>query len=87
MKYTYDIKNQNGATLVVAYTPESSMFQAVEKTVALQNGETEVQAVVREAPIREWMLSRPDLFPPKPPGTPSEFKVDTTQQPPQGAPV
>ena len=87
MKYTYDIKSREGATLVVDYRADVPVSPVIEKTLTVADGEKELTAIVNNAPIVEWAKANPALFPAKPPGTPSEFKVDPTQQPPQGAPA
>ena len=87
MKYTYDIKSREGAVLVVAYRADVPVSPVIEKTLVVPAADKELLTIVENAPIVEWATANPSLFPAKPPGTPSEFKVDTTQQPPQGAPV
>lgn len=90
MKYTYEVTSRSESDAHVVYTAEVRNSPVIEKTVPIASSADAKQlllAVVSAAPVREWAQLNQDMFPPKPPGTPSEFKVDLTQKPPQGAPV
>jgi hypothetical protein len=86
MKHTYEIKKRDGNILVVAYTSSYAELPVIEKELFIPDGGREVVFIAEAIPFSQWSREHPELFPPKPPGTPSEFKVDPTKQPPKEQP-
>jgi hypothetical protein len=81
MKYTYNVDTKDGNTLTVSYTSEYANFPVIQKVIFLNEEQSETLAIHNAAPIQEWALAHPEVFPQKPPGTLSELVVDTTKKP------